>query len=139
MRSSAPLRWTRLLGLSPYPAPRLPCQLQRPLHARYGIPSLESPYKSHLPRPKPSQTFLGEDSHLKIRRGKRSATIFSQTHPSPQVRPLPGQDTPPPAEPLEPRAPRRQGGGRAGQTATLQNLIRIPTVGLQFFRAGMVS
>ena len=63
----------------------------------------------------------------------------SRTHPSHQVRPLPGQDTPPPAEPLEPRAPRRQGGGRAGQTATLQNLLRIPAVGLQFFRASMAS
>ena len=72
-------------------------------------------------------------------RAKRSATSFTQTHPASQVRPLPGQDTPPAAEPLEPRAPRRQGGGRAGQTATLQNLIRIPTVGLQFFRAGMGS
>ena len=82
---------------------------------------------------------ISKSEEENLTRVKRSATSFTQTHPSPQVRPLPGQDTPTAAEPFEPRAPRCEGGGRAGQTATLQNLIRIPAVGLQFFRAGTGS
>ena len=118
-----------------------------PLHVRYRTLSFKACTPVHISQPPDITTFypeyMGRRFAFRSRTKKFSIHVTSSTQiphlPRSQVRPLSRQDTPPPAEPLEPRAPEREGGRGVRQTAPLQNdvvLDHSPAVGVQLFRAG---